>query len=49
MTRVLLVVCGSQGADDDKKPMLWDWKGVYQWDMIEPLPKLDLTSEVVII
>ncbi|KAL9044841.1 MAG: hypothetical protein Q9214_002051 [Letrouitia sp. 1 TL-2023] len=49
MTRVLLVVCGSPGTDDDKKPMLWDWRGVYQWDMTEPLPKLDLTSEVFIV
>lgn len=49
MTRVLFVVCGSQGTDDDKKPMFWDWKGVYQWDMTEPLPRLDRTSEVVIV
>ena len=30
------------------KRMFWTWRGIYEWDMIEPLPQFDTVHDVCI-
>ncbi len=27
----------------------WRWRGVYEWDMVEPLPKFVYTKDVLLV
>ena len=53
VNRILLVVCASNGLyswpwDRDTK-IYWTWRGVYEWNVVEPLPRLVATKDVVLV
>lgn len=56
-SKIMVAVCATNlrtcwtwgdkfGIGDDK--IRWTWRGVYEWDMAEPLPKFRRTSEVIL-
>ena len=51
--RILLVVCASNHRltvrCDTDVSIPWKWRGVYEWDMAEPLPKFTLWQHVLIV
>ena len=51
--KTLVVVCASNkriGCIWEKDDRIhWRWRGVYEWDMAEPLPKFVLTDEVLLV
>lgn len=49
-SKILVVVCVmnhkspfKRSVKDDK--ILWEWKGVYEWDLTEPLPEFELITD----
>ena len=52
-SKTLVVVCATNkrfmwyGEKDDR--IHWQWRGVYEWDMAEPLPKFVLTEDVLLV
>jgi hypothetical protein len=57
-SKPLMVVCGTNGSldwtvnpfryeDDTRTP--WRWRGVYQWDMSEPLPKFEVARKILVV
>ncbi|MCJ1454181.1 hypothetical protein MMC28_004532 [Mycoblastus sanguinarius] len=53
-TKILVVVCATNvrwhwrtSNKDDR--IFWEWRGVYEWDMTEPLPKFTMTPDVILV
>ncbi len=51
--RTLLVVCATNKRfnwpwDTDDR-IHWQWRGVYEWDMAEPLPKFVFTKDILLV
>lgn len=53
INRTFVVVCATNRIFKypfDKDPSFgWQWRGVYEWDMAEPLPKFVWTKDVLLI
>ena len=53
INRTLVVVCGTNrrfGCPLDKNDdIYWRWRGVYEWDMAEPLPKFEWIKDVLLV
>ena len=53
INRTLVVVCATNRIFKypfDKDPSFgWQWRGVYEWDMAEPLPKFVWTKNILLI
>lgn len=53
MSKTLIIVCATNRRfrcpweTDDR--IHWHWRGVYEWDMAEPLPKFILTKDVLLV
>ena len=51
--KILLAVCATNfrstfGCNKDER-VFWTWRGVHEWDNIEPLPHLVLTEDVLLV
>ena len=51
--KTLVAVCATNfrfrlPCNEDER-VFWKWRGVYEWDNIEPLPHLQLTSDVLLV
>ena len=47
VSSVLVVICGTNDSPSDD--VAWEWKGVYEWDSREPLPKFTSKSNVLFV
>lgn len=57
ISKILLIVCAANDlvvvrtrkgkARDDR--IHWEWKGIYEWDLMEPLPEFKVIGEVLIV
>ena len=47
VSRILLVVCGSNDLLD--AGTAWEWKGVHEWDVKEPLPKFTYRKDILLV
>lgn len=50
-SKILVVVCAVKNrifSLRDRR-VLWEWKGIYEWDLTEPLPKLERTKDVLLV
>ena len=53
-SRILLAICATnqkyyywKKPEDDR--VFWEWRGVYEWDMSEPLPKLTYRKDIMLV
>ena len=56
ITKILVVVCATKDrmcfkrAKDPKDDRIfWEWKGIYEWDLTEPLPKFQRVRNILIV
>ncbi|MCJ1425988.1 hypothetical protein MMC29_003889 [Sticta canariensis] len=53
-SKIMVVVCATndrvsfiRSPKDDR--IFWEWKGIYEWDLTEPLPKFVVIKDVLIV
>ena len=47
MSRILVVVCGTN--DDPHDGAAWEWRGVHEWDVREPLPTFKYEEQILLV
>lgn len=47
VTRVLVVVCGTNDFPEDDTA--WEWRGVHEWDLREPLPTFKYKKQILLV
>ena len=47
VSRVLLAICGTNDLPD--VDTAWEWKGVYEWDIREPLPEFTYKKDILLV
>ena len=46
-SRILVVVCATNDPPGDNTA--WEWRGVHEWDLKEPLPKFRYSREILLV
>ena len=47
VSRILVVVCGTN--DDPRDGTAWEWRGVHEWDVREPLPSFKYEEQILLV
>ena len=47
VSRILVVVCGSNEFPHDGAA--WEWRGVHEWDVREPLPNFKYKEQILLV